>query len=118
MIDIETLARQNHKSGYNCSQSVAAAFSEIMGISESEAKTSAPAPRSNGGKCGALLAAEMVMDRLSINGKDELEKKFAAENGAIECSKLRSPEIRKVKNCNDFVGSAARIVEEIMSESK
>ena len=97
---------------------MATAFSEIMGIYENEAKSSAPAPRSNGGKCGALLAAEMVLDRLSINGKDELEKRFAAENGAIECSKLRSPEIRKIKNCNDFVGSAARLVEEMVSESK
>ncbi len=116
MTDIETLARQNHKSGYNCSQSVAAAFSEIMGVSEKEAKTSAPAPRSIGGRCGALLAAEMVLDRLSINGKDELEKKFAAENGAVECNKLRSPEIRKIRNCNDFVGSAARLVEEKISK--
>ncbi len=116
MTEIETLARKNHKSGYNCSQSVAAAFSETMGISENEAKGSAPAPRSIGGKCGALLAAEMVLDRLSINRKDELEKKFATENGAVECNKLRSPEIRKIKSCNDFVGSASRLVEEMISE--
>ena len=115
MTKLENRARKNHKSGCNCSQSVAVAYADKMVMTSEEARTLSPAPRSIAGKCGALLAAEMVLERLSIDKKDELEKRFSDENGAVECSKLRSPEIRKFRSCNDFVGSAARLLEEMIS---
>lgn len=57
-------ARANHRSGYNCAQSVTAAFAEELGVSRDSAASSAPRPRSEGGKCGAYLAGCQLLSRL------------------------------------------------------
>ncbi len=50
MNEMEMKARANHRNGNNCSASLAMAFAEKLGMSEAEAKSFAPAPRSIDGK--------------------------------------------------------------------
>ena len=52
MNEMEMKARENHRNGNNCSASLAIAFAEKLGMSEAEAKSFVPAPRSIDGKCG------------------------------------------------------------------
>ena len=65
MKDYETIARNSHRSGMNCAASVYNAF---------ENETKPPVPRSEGGKCGAVLAAEQVIREMggSQDKVDEL----------------------------------------------
>ena len=51
-MNYEEQARKNHKSGFNCAQSVFVAFAQELGMSPVEAMQAAPKPRSEGGKCG------------------------------------------------------------------
>ena len=97
----EEIARNKHKSGSNCSNAVYSCFSEMV-------SGTAPAPRSEGGKCGAVLAGEKVLNQL---GKDS--ESFDDQFLELFCS-LKCVELRKGKYpCNDLVGTAAKIVEEI-----
>ena len=96
----EQEARKRHLSGIRCSDSVYSAFSDLV-------SGTAPLPRSEGGKCGAVLAAEKVLLQLgkSSAGFDE---KFAERFGSLKCGELRRARIP----CNDLVGIAAGLVEE------
>ena len=100
-------ARSNHRSGYNCAQSVTVAFSSSLDISLAEAMQSAPRPRADGGKCGAYLAGCQLLSRLNPQATAEFERRFIEENGDVLCGKLRRSGIP----CNDLVGCAARLVE-------
>ena len=102
MTEKETIARANHKKGYNCSQSVYMAFSG--------SHADAPAPRSDGGKCGAYLAGKALLEKRSPQVVEAYTQAFLEKNGAIECRKLRGLLGGK---CNDYVGDAARLVEEL-----
>ena len=110
----EATARANHKSGYNCAQSVTVAFADALGASPARAMELAPKPRSEGGKCGAYLAALQLLRETCPEAVAAFEQRFLQENGATECGKLR----RTGKPCNDLVGSAARLVEELTAGSK
>jgi len=100
-------ARSNHRSGYNCAQSVSVAFASSLGLSPVEAMQSAPRPRADGGKCGAYLAGCQLLSQLNPQAMAEFEKRFIEENGAVLCGRLRRAGI----SCNDLVGCAARLVE-------
>ena len=57
-------AVDNHKSFHTCSGSVLEAFSDVIGISEAEAKSiSMPFAGGRMGKCGAVLSAEYVLEQ-------------------------------------------------------
>ena len=64
MIDYETIARSNHRSGMNCAMSVY----DALGMNNQN-KTTPPRPRDNGGMCGAVLAAEQTIREMG--GTDE-----------------------------------------------
>ena len=100
-------ARSNHRSGYNCAQSVTVAFSPSLGLSPVEAMQGAPRPRADGGKCGAYLTGCQLLSRLNPQAVVEFERRFIEENGDVLCGKLRKSGIP----CNDLVGCAARLVE-------
>ncbi len=99
----EEIARLKHKEGNRCSDSVYLTF-----FNDND---EIPAPRSIDGKCGAVLAAEKVLKKKGINNIEEFEEKFIKELGSIKCIELLS----KKTGCNNCVGVAARIVEEIDS---
>ena len=105
----ESNARSNHKSGNNCAQSVAIAFADELGLSPAQAAQAAPRPRSEGGMCGAYLAGKALLARLRPEAAEEFERRFLEENGAVACGKLR----KSGTPCNDLVGCAARLVEEL-----
>ena len=58
----EEIARANHKNGNVCSVSLFKAFADKLNLSEEEAAQMAPAPRSEGGKCGGLLAGRKLLE--------------------------------------------------------
>lgn len=104
MIDYETIARNNHRSGMNCAMAVY----DALGMNNT-GKTSAPSPRGNGGYCGAVLAAEQTIREMGGSDADikEFERRFIASYGHLKCADLRGFMSGK---CNDYVGSAAAIV--------
>ena len=103
----EQEARGIHRTGYNCSNSVYQAFSDI-----DKAGGTPPAPRSIEGKCGALITAQKVLRDLGIDRADELEQAFEQEFGFVKCFDLK----RHKCNCNDCVGVAARLVDEYVAQ--
>ena len=94
-------ARKEHRSGYSCSAAVYNTFADINPNS-----TSAPVPRSEGGKCGAVLAAEKVLSEMGV--KNDFEQRFLEKYGSVKCAALRMKRIP----CNDLVGTAAAFVDE------
>ena len=104
MIDYETIARNNHRGGMNCS----AAVYDALGLNNPN-MTEPPFPRSIEGKCGAVLAAEQTIREMGGTDADikEFERRFIASYGHLKCADLRGFMSGK---CNDYVGSAAAIV--------
>lgn len=101
---------------YSCSQSVMCAFADEVGMAHDEAKNFA-APYSGGRaiKCGALYAGELVLK--SKFGEDtdlveELDKKFQAKVGAVNCRDIRSQGLRPCVGC---VEDSATILEEMLA---
>lgn len=97
----ETIARQAHRGGVNCAQSVYSAFSDV-----NPNPTAAPRARSEGGKCGAVLAAEKLLREMNV--ESDFDARFVEQFGSLKCGDLRRARIP----CNDLVGAAARLVEE------
>ena len=100
---------------YSCSQSILCAFCEEAGLTHDEAKKAA-APFSGGRaiKCGALYAGEMVLKaKFGEDTKlvDELDKKFQAKVGAINCRDIRRNNLRPCVGC---VEDSATILQEIL----
>ena len=113
-MNAEEIATKNHKSGYNCAMSVYAAFADRLGISQEEAKKTAPRPRSEGGKCGAFLAGKKIIERLKPDVAEQYEKRFIELNGQTECSRLIMAHGLLRKSCNDYVGDASRLVQKLL----
>ncbi|MBO5986951.1 MAG: hypothetical protein J6Q02_09195, partial [Lachnospiraceae bacterium] len=60
----EEIARSNHRNGNNCSASLFKASADKLGMTEEEAARIAPAPRSEGGKCGGFLAGRKMLEMI------------------------------------------------------
>ena len=112
----EELARANHKNGNNCSVSLFRAFSDKLGISPEEAAKIAPAPRSEGGKCGGYLAGTKLMEKIKPEKTEEFKKRFLEQNGDNMCGSLIAKRRLIGKNCNDLVGETANIIEELLNQ--
>ena len=95
----EAIAREKHRSGYSCAGAVYSAFSDKV-------SGTAPVPRSEGGKCGAVLAAEKALKQLGLDSV-AFDRQFVSQFGSLKCDELR----RARHSCNDLVGTAARLVE-------
>lgn len=104
MIDYETIARTNHNSGMNCSMAV---YDALYSGSNSP-KGTPPRPRSEGGKCGAVLAAEQFIRENGGTEEDvaEFDRQFTEKYGYLTCGKLRGILGGK---CNEYVGVSASI---------
>lgn len=105
-MDHENIARNYHRSRMNCAVSVYKAFE-----GENPNRTAPPAPRGDGGKCGAVLAAGQLLEEMGLGTRGEAERAFEEMYGSIRCAELRGFLRGK---CNDYVGAAARIVESRM----
>ncbi len=136
MVNIEErveLARKYHNEGYNCSQSVVMAYSDLLPIDKDIAeKLSLPFGRGLAGfkeVCGCVSAMSILAGMLLQYQKQNPEnkdyfamvqtmgEKFREENGEIVCKKLLGLEpgsTKAKKPCNDYVACAARIVGETL----
>ena len=101
----EQTARKNHYSGHSCSSAVYRTFSDLV-------SGEAPIPRSEGGKCGAVLAAEKVLKQLELDS-NAFDTQFLAQFHSLKCGDLR----RAGFPCNDLVGTAARLADEAIGKS-
>ena len=100
----EETARSKHKNGNNCAVSVYSSFFDrISGV--------APTPRIEGGKCGALMAGEKALSQMGLS-TETFDQEFLELFGSLKCADLRKAKIP----CNDLVGTAARLVEEMMEQ--
>jgi len=110
-------AVNNHKSFHTCSGSVLEAFSDVIGISEAEAKSiSMPFAGGRMGKCGAVLSAEYVLEQKygaeSAKKIEKFEERFkAADKGSVMCSDLRG---KVPGSCRACVTDAAKILEDMI----
>ena len=104
----EEKARSNHRSFMNCSSSVYSAFNSV-----NSKHSTPPAPRSEGGKCGAVLAAELIIREMGTGSVAVFEKEFENLYGSLRCAELRGA---ATGQCNDFVGAAARIASQMVGE--
>lgn len=97
-------AVQNHKSGYTCSGSVLCAFCEEAGLTEDEARQIArPFAGGRMGKCGAVMAAEYVLEKQYGSDAPEkiaaFEEAFTARNGSVLCRELRAQGFHICRQC-------------------
>lgn len=106
-------AVNNHKNWYSCSGAVLCAFADEAGLTEREAqKLAAPMGSGRMGKCGAVLAAERVLEE--EYGREaakpccaELEKAFIEKHGSVRCRDLMG-------SCRRCVTDAAAILEGLL----
>ena len=105
----ENEARELRRKGKLCSVALHDAFAKDTKISEDF-----PMPRSIDGKCGALLTALKILDDTGNGDKKEaFEKEFVRRFGYSKCLDLMKHEAR----CEDYVGEAARMLDEILEEN-
>ncbi|MBR0087341.1 MAG: hypothetical protein IJL98_06345 [Lachnospiraceae bacterium] len=102
MNDREQEARALHRKGYSCAGAVYKAYADL-----NTKGSGAPVPRSEGGKCGAVLSAEKILKELGLSEKTaEFDQAFLQEFGSLKCRDL----LKGSRTCNDCVGCAAGIL--------
>lgn len=138
------LAHSYHKRGFNCCQSVVAAFSDLTGLSEQESFNVGGgfgAGAGTGELCGALVGGIMALGlmtpvdvndpvtskkRTQAKGK-VLQKKFMEKFGALRCQDLLSDPkavgptqaaaaMGLTGHCDIMIVTAVEIVEQILAE--
>ena len=139
------LAHEYHMKGYNCSQSLLAAFSDVTGLSETESLSVSGCfgrGAGSGELCGAISGAIMVLGMLTpvdtnapVNSKlravaqgREFLRCFSQRFGAVRCETLlpmeltaddRAPAAKELgitDHCAILAATAAEIVEEMLRE--
>ena len=109
-----------HKSFCSCSESVLCAFCDEAGITEQEAKKAAfPFAGGKMGKCGAVLAAEYVIDKKygekAEKVKTLFEEQFRQMNRSVNCAELKGRMTGKpLRSCRGCVSDAAELLERII----
>lgn len=139
------LAHAYHKKGYNCCQSVLAAFSDLTGLSEKDCLAIGGGFGSGAGTgelCGAVSGAIMAIGLLTpvdpenpVAAKKqaaamakELQKRFSGKFGALRCRDLlknregdadgsaAAQAMGLTGHCEIMVVAAVEIVEELLAE--
>lgn len=134
-----------HRKGFNCSQSVLAAFAEETGLSEQDSLNLGGgfgAGAGTGELCGAITGAVMTLGMLTpVDAADpvgskkrtvalsrELQKRFSEKFNALRCQDLLqnrrtgeegTPATRAMgltNHCDIMIAAAAEIVEELLVE--
>ncbi len=138
------LAKENFKTGLNCTQSVVLAFRDEMGLDENLLKKLSIGYGGGVGRqrevCGAVLGMTMVLSYLLSDGKDKLAiysiiqaacKEFKEQVGSFVCRELldgetlkdksavpekRTAEYYKKRPCAELCVLAAEITEKYLGE--
>lgn len=130
-------AANRHIKGYNCSQAVACAFCEDVGIDEETMfrlmEGYGSGMGSLGETCGAITGAVSILGMLHStanldkpNSKGityqyskEVVNRFKEKNQATKCKDLKGIETgTPLRSCRDCVKDAASILEDIINEEK
>ena len=136
-------AIQYHSKGYNCCQSVLAAFTGQLDISEEVALRLGAGFGSGAGTgelCGALTGAIMALDlilakdhgnpiemkKAAASRARELQQRFSERFGALRCRELLRAEKEEPSeavaalglgnHCSVMIASAVELVEELLRE--
>ena len=128
-------ALENHKKGYNCSQSVACAFCDKAGLEEKDLFRIMEGFGLGGGDmqgtCGAVAGALAIAGLITSTGNlqcpdskkktyqtaRELAAAFREKNGSTICKELKGTETGKVlRFCDGCIEDAARLVCELIGE--
>ena len=139
------LAHAYHKKGYNCCQSVLAAFSDLTGLSEKDSLAIGGGFGSGAGTgelCGAVSGAIMAIGLMTpVDPEDpvaskkrtvgiakELQKRFSQRFGALRCRDLlknrqgdadgsaAAQAMGLTAHCEIIVVAAVEILEELLAE--
>ena len=110
-------------SGYNCAQAVACAFKDYVDVSEDELKKItqgfAVGMGTMEGSCGAIVGAAVILGLVNDNPAKGIMSQFKDSNCSVICKELKGIETGKVlRECNDCVGDAARMLQEILDKDK
>lgn len=128
------LAKDKHRSGYNCCQSVVCAYSDLLGIDEKTAFRAAEAfglgiskrYETCGSVCGMMILAGLKnsdgnmqapaskFSTFELGGN--MAKQFEEWNGTCTCAKLRGTDgvTDRLRSCRGCVADCARIVEDYL----
>lgn len=124
MSDRVEKAINNHKSFYPCSAAVMCAFCGEAGMTEQEARNAAmPFAGGKMGKCGAVLAAEYILDKKYGDKAGELiqqfEEQFSNMNSSLMCAELKGRSTGKpLRSCRGCVTDAAELLDDILENNK
>lgn len=130
--------------GYNCTQEVLLAFSDLLGVDEATLKAvglpmgggMGRLRQTCGGVTGAVLCFGLLFPQKSKNETyalvQEFAKRFQEKNGSINCGELlsgagvkadtspmaeaRTPAYYKKRPCPELIRDAADILEEMIGE--
>jgi hypothetical protein len=96
---------------FNCAQAVAKAFMEKFELSDNSTAIFASygSGKAPGGVCGALYAAQTILQKMGAKKVAEADQLFSDYTGSIKCSDIRRT--RKV-SCMECVKKAAEILDE------
>lgn len=130
-------AKENHRSGYNCSQAVACAYCDLVGIEEplmhQMMEGFGLGMGCTEGNCGALSGAAIIASlkiiRESSDGSNQraavykatrtIVQKFKIKNQSVTCKELKGIETGKVlRECRGCVEDAAALLEEVVFNEK
>ncbi len=129
-------ALENHKSGYNCSQSIICAYADKLGIDEEKLFKIAEGFGAGMGNrrctCGALSGAIMLVGYMTSSGNPEGKTKFDTYRLAGElsdrfeemCKSTVCGEIKGEKmgtqtvSCSDCIRIATELANEILFDRK
>lgn len=146
MTDRTRQALRNFAAGYNCAQSVAMAYADVMGLSQEQAARASAGFGGGIGRlrdnCGAFSSAVMVCGSLEKTGEipqgrtrvyarvQEVYRTFAERCGSVSCAELlhrhpktdgpvpeeRTPAYYASRPCARVILQACRIIEEQMKK--
>ena len=129
-------ALENHKKGYNCSQSVACAFCDLVGVDEDLMfrlmEGYGLGMGNMEGTCGALTGAIAVLGMKNSTGSQQIGSKkdtyakakgmmeeFAEQNTSVLCKDLKGVGGRpKVRSCDGCIEDAARLLIPFFAEQQ
>lgn len=127
-------ALENHKKGYNCSQSVACAYCDLVGVDEDEMfrmmEGFGLGMGCMSGTCGALSGAVALAGmRNSAGCENPVSKKqtyalaagllnrFEEKNGSVVCGELKGVQTGHVlRTCDGCIEDAARLAAGLFEE--
>lgn len=127
------LAAQKHKAGYSCSQAVACAFAEEIGlpeevlfkVAEGFGAGMGTTQQACGAMTGILILAGLKNSTANLAAPDskaatmklskEISAKFAEKCGAIICKEIKTGKDGKaITSCPDCISYGVEIVQEVL----